>query len=1033
MGKKLLGFCLGQGRRRYVRGAVLLLGVFVLGIHGLLAAGLAPEETAQPQTMTIKGTVHDKLNNAPVAGVTVVDPQSGAGTVTHANGEFSLTVPQKERVDLRFSFIGMKTVDVAWSGQQNLNVIMEEETEMIGEIVVTGFFKRKAESFTGSVATYDKEQLIAIGGSNILQGLNTLDPSFNITANDIYGSDPNRLPDIDIRGKTGITDPREEYATDPNQPLFILDGFQVDLEDIVKLNVNRIQSVTLLKDAASTAIYGSKAANGVLVIETVRSQPGKMRIDYGGTFSVDIADLSDYNLMNSTEKLQFEQLSGAYWQSDPLLTLDWEAVYNERLHRVLNGVDTYWLKQPVRNGFTHKHNLNVSGGDNTILYGVNVDYAKTQGAMKDSGNESVGVNFDLSYRTSKIRFSNKITVGYTEAWNPPVSFATFAETNPYNVIPEDKSGQKFLEDFWVEGSVSYHYQVPNPFYNNNLNHLDESDRLNFRDNFVIDWRPLDGMKVEGRFNLETYRAKSEYFKSPYHTDYASASATEKGIYKKTSNERTRYSGQLIASYFRIFQQKHLVNLVGTVDIESSKLKSDSYSVTGFTDDLIPCPAFGSSYSDALPLFNIVESRQANFFINANYVFDQRYTAEFTLRRDGSSNFGRQNLFTTTWSAGIAWNLQNENFLRDKVEVLKLRFSAGNPGNNNVAYSTETTYKYYSKSSLFGNSLYINQYGSYGLDWQKTLKLNAGVDLITRDRRLSLVADVYKSVTDPLIVRMDIPVSTGRDDLQTNMGRNTIKGFDFKLNYNIIQRFQERIVWSVGVNGSHKSYRYSKMGDLTELNDAYRELASLTRYADGAHQTDIWAVRSAGIDPSTEDEVYIKKDGTYTFTYDYHDEVAVGNTEPTLDGVIHTSVRYKGWNAAIYMRYTFGSDAMNTVLFNRIEGLTRSDVLNKNQDKRALYDRWQQPGDVAKFKRIDDLDGKSYLTDRFLQRKNWLSGESLSIGYDFYGEPWLKKVSLENLSVKLICNNLFHWSTIKQERGTEYPYARTVSLSVNVTF
>ena len=255
---------------------------------------IRPEEMKPDpvKQQVVKGVVVD-AQGLPLPGVTVLLKGTTLGTSTDMDGNFTLSFPHTAGSVLQFSFIGMKTAEVTFSGQANLKIVLEEETTQMDEVVVTGIFERKSESFTGSATTYKKEDLKMMGSQNILQSLRTLDPSFHITPNNEFGSDPNKLPDIDIRGKTSIVNLKEDYAVDPNQPLFILDGFEVDLQTIVDLNMERVASVTILKDAASTAIYGSRAANGVVVVETKRPAPGTLRLSYNGDFTVQMPDLSD--------------------------------------------------------------------------------------------------------------------------------------------------------------------------------------------------------------------------------------------------------------------------------------------------------------------------------------------------------------------------------------------------------------------------------------------------------------------------------------------------------------------------------------------------------------------------------------------------------------------------------------------------------------------------------------------------------------------------------------------------------------------
>lgn len=280
---------------KQVLGNTKLTYVFMDGIIVIKERKVVSEEKSEK--MTIRGQVVDDRKQ-PLPGVTVVVKGTSVGTATDTAGCFTLTMPVMKDLVLVFSFIGMETQEIKYTGQKEIKItLMPDMTEM-EEVVVTGIFERKAESFTGSTSTYKTEDLKMIGSQNVLQSLKTLDPSFHITPNNEFGSDPNRLPDIDIRGKSSVVNLKEEYSVDPNQPLFILDGFEVSLQTIVDLNMERVASVTILKDAASTAIYGSKAANGVVVIETKRPQAGQLRLSYNGDFSVSIPDLSDYNMMN---------------------------------------------------------------------------------------------------------------------------------------------------------------------------------------------------------------------------------------------------------------------------------------------------------------------------------------------------------------------------------------------------------------------------------------------------------------------------------------------------------------------------------------------------------------------------------------------------------------------------------------------------------------------------------------------------------------------------------------------------------------
>lgn len=293
--------------------------------------------TTPTDEIQITGVVIDK-NEEVIPGVSVIIKGTTLGTATDINGKFVIRIPSRDNIVLQFSCIGMQKKEIAIKDDKELIVIIEESSEVIQEVVVTGIYSRNKESFTGSFSSYSKEDLKMVGTQNIIQSLRSLDPSMLVIESKQWGSDPNRMPDIEIRGKTSIVGLKTEFENDPNQPLFILDGVETTLETIVNLSMDRVASVTILKDAASTAIYGSKAANGVIVVETIQPRSGQLRLSYNGNYKIQFADLSDYNLMNAAEKLEFERLSGRYddfssYSNNVVL----QKLYNERLAEVIRG------------------------------------------------------------------------------------------------------------------------------------------------------------------------------------------------------------------------------------------------------------------------------------------------------------------------------------------------------------------------------------------------------------------------------------------------------------------------------------------------------------------------------------------------------------------------------------------------------------------------------------------------------------------------------------------------------------------------
>lgn len=996
---------------------------------------VVPRQIQQQKTVksiTITGQVKDKQGNT-LPGVTILLKGTHLGTVTDNEGSYKLTVPETQNPVLVFSFVGMKTTEAKFMGKSPFHIVLEEDATEMDEVVVTGIFERKAESFTGSVASYKGEELKKIGTQNILQSLKTLDPSFRITPNNQFGSDPNKLPDVNIRGKSSFSNIESEWGDDPNRPLFILDGFEVDLQTVVDLSMDRIASVSILKDAASTAMYGSRAANGVMVIETVKPQSGKLQFTYNGTLNIDMPDLTDYNMMNAREKLAFEVASGFYDKETtnaPLLLR--QELYNKRLAEVESGVDSYWLSEGLRTGLTHKHNLRVTGGDKAMYYSFGLNYSGNQGVMEKSGRDVLGGNINLMYRTDKLQLSNDFTLSYTESDNAPVAFSQYARVNPYYKKEINPDHPEYLEIYEL-GVTSTVRKVANPLYNASLNYKNGSKNTNLRNNFRIEYRPVNGLKLAGKISISKSEGKTENFKSPKHTDFANTPQFERGSYSKSTSSGMSYSGDVSVTYGKNFNEAHMLNVVGRWDFQSSKDYSDSYLAIGFPTDRLSSPAFAISYPETgKPSYNERINRKMNMMVTAGYGYKERYLIDATIRRDGSTNFGRNNLWTNTWSVGLAWNIHKEAFIGDWTDLLKLRVAYGNPGNNSQSYDTYLTYSYSTDhQNIFGLGGLLKSFGNSELDWQKTRDLTIGADLSFLKRRLSLTLDVYRKVTDPLIISIDVAPSTGKDNYITNVGRNTINGLTFTLNTRIIDNREKDLHWNISLNGYHEKSKFSKIGDKLEKFNKEMRSTSLARYRDGYSSSDIWTVPSAGIDPLTGKEIFIRKDGTYSFSYDQNDEVVCGNSAPDVEGTVGTSLNWKGFSFNAYFRYSLGGDYFNNELFQRIENIgSQTDAYN--QDKRAYYDRWKKPGDHAKYRDIKDYNS-GHKSSRYIQKQNFFSGESISMGYRFYGAEWLKKAGLENVSVNATLNEIFRWSTVKAERGTQYPFARTISISLNASF
>lgn len=977
------------------------------------------------------GRVMD-MNKDPLPGVTVRLENSNVGTATNFEGIFTFRLPVvKGKVIL--SFVGFKTKEVEFKlPSDTLKIVMEEEVENVEEVVVTGYFNKAKESFTGSEVTIETEELKKVGALSMTQALSAFDPSIRLAESLTNGSNPNVLPDITIRGENGfdLRANADDATTNPNAPLYILDGVEVSAERVYDMDINRVESVTILKDASATALYGSRGSNGVIVITTIRPKSGQIRVSLNANYNISIPDLRDYNLMNAEEKLEYERLAGLYEDTDYKEQRKLDELYNSRLEEVKKGVDTYWLSQPLTTSLNQRYSLNFEGGDEYFRYGIDLRYDTDKGVMKQSGRDRLGINLTFNYNIGANFFiRNDLSVDNVKAKNSPYNeFYLYANQNPYDRI-YDENG-KFVEKL---SSGDW-----NPLYNAHLAKKNTNVYTSIQDNFNIDWRIIPSLRLQGRISYTKQFDKRDLFKSPESLDYSTETdPKKKGTYFRSSSQSDRFDGNLTLQYNKMFGVHSLNVGVGSNMMESTE-EGDSYTGVGFVNpDMVFIGAATSFEENSNPNGIYDKSRLVGFFGNVNYGYDNRYFLDLSFRTDGSSKFGRNSRFAPFWSVGVAWNVHKEAFWSgNEKNALKLRASVGSTGTTNFS-STQalTTYNYdFSKvyNGVFGVSL--AGYGNPDLKWQNTISYNVGVDMTLFKGLIVFNGDFYIKDTENLLLPLTVAPSTGFSSYVENIGELRNTGVEGRLRLNLIRDSQKDLRWNVTFAAFHNKSKITKLSNqLEEINkyansDYYNKGTVVYRqYEAGRSQSALMVVRSGGIDPATGNEIYIKRNGDLTFEYDANDKVKVGDMKPTIEGNVNTNLTWKGFTLYMLFKYQFGAKAYNGTLASKVEGANPY----KNADKRVLYDRWKEPGDHAKFRRIDDRTSP-YQTTRLVFDNDVFSLSSMSLSYELPRDI-SQKIYADRVRLMLSTTDVFRLSTIKQERGTSYPFARTFNLSLNVTF
>ena len=1024
------------------------------------------EVKKQLEEITVLGVVKDVDGNL-LPGVTVMVKGTALGTATDIDGAYKLTVAKGENLELVFSFVGMEAQEIKYTGQKTIDVVMKENVEAMEEVVVTGIFTRKKEGFTGSATQVTGEEIKRMTSGNVLKALEMLDPGFRMNTSNLAGSNPNAIPDFQMRGQASIGNYesndvvvlRGDVNSRPNQPLFVLDGvIGVSATTIMDLDPDQVESITLLKDAAAPVIYGSDAANGVVVVETKAPAPGKLRFSYNGNYELEWPDLSVYDLMNAEEKLRIEELAGYYSNKN---NVELRNYYNRIKQDILRGVNTYWLAEPVHTAFSHRHGLTAEGGDKALRYKIYLGARWAPGVMKESNLNIKTGKIDLNYRVNKVLISNSLTVDYSDGarTSPYGSFQDYAQINPY-YRKKDENGnvKQVLDDHKVGDKYIADYDTPtlNPLWNAQFDSKNDSRNFDLREALKVEYIPVDNLRLSLDFTLSRSDGTVETFKSAQHNDfYMVTDPAEKGSYYWSKSEGSSYRLSLSGAYNKSFGSDHLFSAFARYSINETANKLTSISMKGFPNDKLSEVYMGTEYQTTGGSESV--ARALAFMMTLNYSYKQRYAFDYSMSINASSEFGKNNRYAPFWSAGVRWNAEKEKFIQNLeiFDELVLRGTYGITGSQGFTpyqslqmYTYSNLMKTYKSSDVVGTEIY--GLGNPDLKWQQTQNYNVSLDFTMFRNILSAKLEYYEKYTKNTLLDYTMAPSVGFATMKENLGEISNKGYEITLRLMPYSNPANQAYWQVIFTGSHNKSRIEEISNaLKVLNEKQmnramafenpydlegkREKFPLPRYENGYSQTTIWVVRSEGIDPATGREVFMTRDGKLTSNYNAADQIPFGDSEPKFQGSVSTTFTYKGLSLTLAGQYHWGGQTFNKTLINKVENAN----LRKNADRRALYSRWQEAGDHVFFKAIDGNVSKTDTKEssRFVMDDNEFYFSTVNLSYRFERKKfdWMKRIGITSATLGLYMEDICRFSTIKMERGIDYPFSRQVSMSLNVVF
>ncbi|MCC9166191.1 SusC/RagA family TonB-linked outer membrane protein [Pontibacter harenae] len=962
-------------------------------------------QQAMAQSRTVSGRVTEQGTGEGLPGVSVAIKGTSTGTNTGIDGGYTITVPN-DNATLVFKFIGMATQEVAVGGRSTVNVTLSPDNQQLNEVVVTGYTTQTRRETAGSIAVVEAEEVAMVPLGSFDQALQGKAPGILVQAN---SGQPGAAANILIRGRGSILG--------SNEPLYVLDGIQISANDFASLNPADFASFNILKDAAATSVYGSRGANGVIVITSKKGAAGKTRFNYNVQYGFSKAPESGIELMNSNQKLDYELMRGNPYR--------WDADDLARLRQI----DTDWGDVFFQTGRTANHTVSASGGAGKTTFYLSGSVFDQTGTVQNTGLERYTGRANIETNAGNFTFGINSTVGVSDFTNTSENNTGIATplnainwTNPYET-PYD-----------ADGNYTQIYSgQPNA-----LQELLENSNLRKQikgvGNVYVSYDApfLPGLVLRTSWGGDFRSNETTSFVNP--TTYSGQFSTGgSGSFGRGYSRDFRYTGTTSASYSKDFGTEHTLTVALFNEIVSSNGRNFSFTGYGlggpFQNEAGITP--GNATNGFIPSVGGggVENALLSYFTNINYGFRDRYYLTLGARRDGSSRFGANRRYANFGSVGFSWIVSDEAFMEGLTDVfnqLKFKVSYGSSGNQAGIGSFESR-------ELYGRAIYNGVFGlaqtqlaNPDLQWERKNIFNTGLEFATLNGRLRATVEYYNSLTTDLFLNRQLSRTTGYSELTSNIGELQNRGFEFFLDGDIIAT--ENFTWTANVNLTRNQNEVKQL--VGEGDNDIIEGVIITR--EGESMNSIYVVPFAGVNPDNGNALYRTLDGELTETYDPSNRVIVGSAEVPFFGGFGSAINFKGLELNAFFSFQRG----NTVYNNDLNNVTNPAYFYDNMSV-ELLNEWQQPGDITNVPRA----GNRYrsATTRFVEDGNFLRLRNLNLSYTL-PTRLVSAIKLNSLRVFVQGQNLVTWTDFRgwdpeiagvSLTGAQYPALRTVTFGLNV--
>jgi TonB-linked SusC/RagA family outer membrane protein len=958
----------------------LLQSLFIL----LFIAG-----SAVAQDRTVTGTVTSKADNKPLPGVTVRIQGASAGTQTNSDGKYSLSVPSSANT-LEFSYLGFVTQTAAVSGV--VNIALEDDNKALSEVVVVGYQTLRRSDVVGNVSTVQGKEVAQQPATSFTQLLQGKATGVQVTG---ASGRPGANAYIKIRGVGSINAGTE--------PLIIMDGLQITTAAYNSINPNDIEEINILKDAASSAIYGSRAANGVIVIKTKTGKAGDPTLQYSFQYGKSqVQKLRNVRLMNSAEKLQYEfelGFTNPDIQAQIPSTADITTLSPSERQTIWDGLIATgagnWQDYLFQKGTVKTHEISLSGADSKIKYFMSLNTTDNDGTEINSYFNRKGGRLNVEYQ-AKDWFKMGTNLGATqsrerqvrESFNTQNLYGALFLYNPYERVKNDDGSYNVTAQGFsaIEGSE------------NNTVFL---NRINTYGTGYAEARFFDHLTIRSQAALSYNRLMAENYLKP-----GSNLAVLLGYNQKTDsgNDDLFYTFTNTANWNQTFNDKHNVNFLLGQEFNLDNFYSYTLTARNFAT-----PSVETLENASTPITTSTSRSKytlESYFASGSYNYDQRYYLTASLRRDGSSRFGANNKYANFWAVGASWNVKKESFLNaDWLNALSLKASIGTTGNNNIGnYDALGTYSLATKYNDLPTATPF-RLPNPDLTWETSTLYDVSTTFSVLDSRISGELGYYKRTTDDLLFPVNVSYTTGFATYQGNVGNMKNSGIEASLRGDIVRTND----FNVAVNVSFSSVD-NKVTKLVSDNSVAPNTASYGRLKEGETFGTFYMVKWAGINPDNGKNQFYNIDGTITETFAAGQAQLLKGKSPIASffGTIGTDIRYKSFDLGARFYYSGGNYILNVM-----DQVSASDGENVNNNQyTSAFNYWKKPGDNVRYANpLDATQNVTYDTDKYLEKGDYISLRDVTLGYTL-PTKYAKVIKTKNIRVFAQGTNLALWTKFR---------------------